>query len=162
MGMSSTVELKVRAFNDEVKKKVRAINLREYDILDWKESGPLLVMKDNNVAAGYNDFAELMEKIAVALNGEGMAYLIEYIEEDMPYATTYYYQGNGVKTKNFESDPEEDLYEMQEEMGEDADIDDVLDAAREKRHDSYIPRASWARGKKFTPEEKEMLKKYPW
>jgi len=162
MGMSSTVELKVRAFNDEVKKKVREINLREYNILDWRESGPLLVMEDNNVAAGRNDFAELMEKIAAALNGEGMAYLIEYIEEDMPYATTYYCQGNGVKTEDFESDPEEDLYEMQEEMGEDANIDEVLDAASEKRHDSYIPRASWARGEDFTPEEKEMLKKYPW
>jgi hypothetical protein len=41
-------------------------------------------------------------------------------------------------------------------------IHDVLNAAKEKRHDSYIPCASWARGKEFTAEEKELLKKYPW
>lgn len=162
MGMSSTVELKVRPFNEETKEKVKAIDLGEYNLLDWSESGSLLVMEFDNVAAGRNDFAELMEKIAAALNGEGMAYLIEYVEEDVPYATTYYYQGNGVKDKSFESDPDMDLYDMQEEMGEDADIDDVLEAAKEKRHDSYIPRASWARGKKFSAEEKELLKKYPW
>ena len=162
MGMLSTVELKVRAFNEDAKKKVQAIDLDEYNLLDWSESGPLLVMEFDNVAAGRNDFAELMDKIAEALNGEGMAYLIEYIEEDVPYATTYYYQGNGVKTKKFESDPDFDLYEMQEEMGEDADIEDVLEAAKEKRHDSYIPRARWASGKEFTAEEKELLKKYPW
>ena len=162
MGMLSTVELKVRPFNEETKEKVKAIDLHEYNLLDWSESGSLLVMEFDNVAAGRNDFAELMEKIAAALNGEGMAYLIEYVEEDVPYATTYYYQGNGVKDKSFESDSGMDLYDMQEEMGEDADIDDVLEAAKEKRHDSYIPRASWARGKKFSAEEKELLKKYPW
>lgn len=162
MGMSSDVELRVRAFNEEAKKKVLAIDLGEYNLINWSESGLLLEVDDSDLAAGRNDFAELMDKIAEALNGEGMAYLVEYVEEDMPYATTYYYQGNGVKTKSFESDPDFDMYEMQEEMGEDADIQDVLDAAAEKRHDSYIPRAGWARGKSFSSEEKELLKKYPW
>ena len=162
MGMSSDVELRVRTFNEEAKKRVLAIDPGEYNLIDWEVSDLLLKVDDSNLAAGRNDFAELMDKIAEALNGEGMAYLVEYIEEDVPYATTYYYQGNGVKTKSFKSDPDEDLFEMQEEMGEDADIRDVLDAAADKRHDSYIPGADWARGKGFTADEKELLKKYPW
>ena len=162
MGMRSTVELAVRTFSEEAKKKVLAIDLDEYNLLDWEEKGPMLYMDYNNVAAGQNDFEDLMNRISEALNGEGMAYLIEYVEEDIPYATTYFYQGNGVKSKDFKSDPDGDLSDMRDEMGEDADIRDVLEAAREKRYNSYIPTAEWARGKKFTPEERELLEKYPW
>lgn len=42
MGMSSDVELRVRAFNEEAKKKVLAIDLGEYNLINWSESGLLL------------------------------------------------------------------------------------------------------------------------
>ena len=158
MGMSSDVELKVRAFKDGAKKRVQAIDLSEYNLVNWNDNGTLLICKDSDMAAGRNDFAELMEKIAEALQDEGMAYLIESVEEDVPFATTYYYQGNDVKTKQFESDPYDGM-EMDEEFD---DPWEALDAAKEKRHESYIPKAEWADEEGLTETEKELLEKYPW
>ena len=158
MGMSSDVELKVRTFKPGAKKRVQDIDLSEYNLVNWTSAKSLLICKDSDMAAGRNDFAGLMEKIAEALNGEGMAYLIESVEEDVPYATTYYYQGNDVKTKQFESDPYDDM-EMDEEFD---DPWEALDAAKEKRHESYIPKAEWADEEEFTDKEKELLEKYPW
>ena len=68
MGMSSDVEIRVRAFNEEAKKKVLAIDLGEYNLIDWTESNLLLEVYDSDLAAGRNDFMELMKKVAEVLD----------------------------------------------------------------------------------------------
>ena len=56
MGMSSDVELKVRAFKDGAKKRVQAIDLSEYNLVNWNDNGTLLICKDSDMAAGRNDY----------------------------------------------------------------------------------------------------------
>ena len=157
MGMSSNVELKVRSFNEQAKKRVQSIDLAEYNLVGWTNTKPLLVCEDSDMAAGRNDFLGLMERIAEALNGEGIAYLIESVEEDVPYATTFFYLGDQVRMKQFESDPYDDI----EEDEECEDPWEALERAAEKRHESYIPKASWLEDD-FSEIEKNNLEKYPW
>ena len=150
MGMSSSLELKVRAFSGAAKKRVMEISLKDYNLIDWTETDPILVCEDSGLPAGRNDFKELMERIAEALNGEGMAYLIEAVDEDIPYATTFFYLGNGVKVKKFETDP----FDLDDE-------EDPWEAAIERRK-TYVPRVEWIKGAKYSAVEKELLEKNPW
>ena len=149
MGMNSSVELKVRTFTDTARERILGISLKDYNLINWTETDPMLVCEDSGLAAGRNNFDELMGKIAEVLGDDGMAYLIEAVDEDIPYATTYFYQGNGLKKKHFETDP----FDIDDE-------EDPWDAAIERRK-TYVPKAGW-KGIKYSSKEKELLKKYPW
>lgn len=105
MGMDSEARLRVRALNSKAKKRVKAIDLSEYNLYGgWFEDGDLLCCDDDNLAAGRNDFLGLIERIGEALNGEGLAYLVESVEEDVPYAFTFCYQGGKVHVIRFSAE----------------------------------------------------------
>ena len=155
MGMDSSVELKVRAFNDAAKQRVLDIDLSEHNLVNWTDAGKMLICNDSDLAAGRNELDGLMEKIAAALNGEGMAYVYEAVDEDVPYGITYYYLGNRVRERSYEWDIDEAY------MDEEGEYMDPWDAAK-RLHESYIPTAKWAKKEKLTKEEADLLKKYPW
>ena len=104
MGLDSDARLRVRTLNNQTKERVKAIDLSDYNLCGWSEKEDLLYCDDYNLAAGRNDFLGLMERIGEALQGEGLAYLVETVEEDVPFAFTFCSQGDKVHVIRFSAE----------------------------------------------------------